>query len=479
MALKTKAEYIESLKKLKPNIYMLGEKVDKVWDNPLFQSTLNLLGATHDFSFDPEYKALSVVHSPLINEPVRRLNSHIQTAKEDAVIKAKLTREVTQRRICTWCQSNLLCMLWAATYDTDQRYKTSYHERLVEYAKYVQKNDLDFGWAMMDPKGDRGLRSFQQRPPTDLRIVDRNEKGIVVKGAKVHTSYGPVTQELAVAPCRSMTKEDKDFAVSFAVPVDTKGITFIARPSPGPLQPRDMEGPIGSTIGGIEAMTVFDDVFVPWERVFLCGEWDMCDRIPFYFASIQRHSKCACLAGHTDMIIGIIALTAQVNGLGMRVAHIRDKLTKMMMQAEAAYGCAIGAAEDGSPHPSGLWIPNALIGNSGFNYIRSLAGDHLVTLHDIAGGIIVTMPTELDYKNPATKEYMDTYLHGSNDFTAEERLRVLSLAQEVGASRFTGYFLGWAINASGSPMANEIAVRAGYDLDKRIKIAKGYAKIKK
>ena len=204
----------------------------------------------------------------------------------------------------------------------------------------------------------------------------------------------------------------------------------------------------------------------------------MCDRVPFYFSSIHRQSKCACLAGHTDMLIGIVALTAQVNGLGMRVAHIRDKLTKMMMQAEVAYGCAVGAAEDGYQHPSGVWVPNALIANSGLNYIRGHVGDHLAILHDIAGGIIVTMPTELDYKNPATKEYMDTYLHGSNDFTTEERLRVLSLVQEVGASRFTGYFLGWAINAAGSPMTNEIVVRAGYDLEKRIKIAKGYAKIK-
>ena len=266
---------------------------------------------------------------------------------------------------------------------------------------------------------------------------------------------------------------------SFAIPVNTKGITFIARPAPGPLQPRDMEGPIGSAIGGVEAMTVFDDVFVPWERVFLCGEWDMCGQVPFYFSSIHRQSKCACLAGHTDMLIGIIALTAQVNGLDMGVAHVRDKLTKMMMQAEVAYGCAVGAAEDGYQHPSGVWVPNILIANSGLNYIRSQAGNHLAVLHDIAGGIIVTMPTELDYKNPATKEYMDTYLHGSNDFTAEEQLRVLSLAQEVGGSRFAGYFMGWAINAAGSPMTNEIAVRAGYDLDKRIKIAKDIAKIKK
>ena len=112
-----------------------------------------------------------------------------------------------------------------------------------------------------------------------------------------------------------------------------------------------MESLISSALGGVEAMTVFDNVFVPWERVFLCGEWDMCGQFPSYFASIHRQSKCACLAGHTDMLIGIAALTARVNGLGMNVPHIRDKIAKMMMEAEVAYGCAVGAAEDGFKHP--------------------------------------------------------------------------------------------------------------------------------
>ena len=297
MALKTRDEFISSLKDLKPNVFMLGEKIDCVWKHPRFQSTLNLIGASHDFAFDSEYKPLSVVHSPLVNEPVRRLNLHIQTSKEDGVIKAKLTREVTSRRICTSCISNCLSVGWAATYDTDQKHKTSYHERFRQYVEYLQKNDVDVCWGMMDPKGHRGLMPSEQKPLTDLRIVDRGPKGIVVKGAKVHTSYGPVTQEVCVFPCRSLSEKDSDFAVAFAVPVDTKGIISLARPAPGPLQSGDMESPISSAIGGVEAMTIFDDVFVPWERVFLCGEWDMCDRAPSYFSSIHRQSKCACLAG--------------------------------------------------------------------------------------------------------------------------------------------------------------------------------------
>ena len=219
-----------------------------------------------------------------------------------------------------------------------------------------------------------------------------------------------------------------------------------------------MECPIGSAIGVVEAMTVFEDVFVPWERVFMCGEWDMAERIPYYFGNLQRQSKCACLAGHTDMVIGVAALVADVNGLGLKPSHIKEKVTKMMMQAETAHGCALGAATAGSSHPSGVFIPSTIIANAGLNYIKGLAGEHIQTLHDIAGGIIVTMPTESDYDHPKLKDWIDTYLVGTEKYTTEERLRVLYLAQEIAATKFTGYFLGWAINASGSPMTGDVFV---------------------
>ena len=166
-----------------------------------------------------------------------------------------------------------------------------------------------------------------------------------------------------------------------------------------------------------------------------------------------------------------------MNGLGLKPSHIKEKITKMMMQAETAHGCALGAAAAGSRHPSGVYIPSTIIANAGLNYIKGLAGEHIQTLHDIAGGIIVTMPEESDYGNPKLKEWIDTYLVGTEKYTTEERLRVLYLAQEIAATSFTGYFLGWAINASGSPMTGDVFVRSLYDLQKRTDIAKKWAGI--
>ena len=148
-----------------------------------------------------------------------------------------------------------------------------------------------------------------------------------------------------------------------------------------------------------------------------------------------------------------------------------------MIQAEVAYGCALGSAVDGKHHPSGIYIPSNLTANAGLNYIKNQSGEHIQLLHDIAGGIIVTMPTEADYQNPKLKPILETYLAGSDKYNAEERIRALFLAQEVAASKFTGYFLGWAVNASGSPRTGEIVVWSEYDLQKRVDTAKKWAKI--
>jgi len=476
VAIKTSQEFREDLKRLNPSVYMLGEKVENVWDHPAFQSTLNLLGTLHDFSFDEEFKARSVVHSPLVNEPVRRLNLHIQTTAEDSIEKCRLTREVTQRRICTWCGSNILCLVWAATYEADRTHGGEYHQRFVEFARHLMRNDSNILLGMMDPKGDRTLPPSRQKNVTGVKVVRRDAKGIVVRGAKVHTSYGCCAQELLVLPCRALGEDDRDYAVSFAVPSDTPGVHFVCRPAPGRNRAEDeMECPIGSAIGAVEGMTVFEDVFVPWDRVFLCGEWDMAARFPYFFGNIQRQSKCSCLAGHTDLVCGVAALAAEVNGLGMKVTHIRDKITRLMVEAEAAHGCALGAAVEGGLHESGVWVPSTLTANAGLNYIKSLAGEHIQLLHDIAGGLIVTMPTEADYKNPTIKAWMDEFLCGSSRYTTQERLRALHLAREIAATNFTGYFMGWAVNASGSPMAAEVMVRSEYDLKKRMDIARNWA----
>jgi aromatic ring hydroxylase len=176
-------------------------------------------------------------------------------------------------------------------------------------------------------------------------------------------------------------------------------------------------------------------------------------------------------------LIGAAALLAEVNGLSLKTAHIRDKLAEMMMAASTAYGCALGAAMEGNKHASGVFLPDPVIANSGLSYIRSRLGTHLAHIHDLAGGLVVTMPTEADWKNPDLREYIEEGLQSGSQYTTEERLRAMHLAQDLAASRMTGTLWGFTINAAGSPETNKIVVQNLYDLEARLQVAKEIAGI--
>ncbi len=477
MTLMSGKDYIESLKQYSPEVYARGERIDHVTTHPLMRQTLNHIASGYDLMNDPEFRDRALIVSPLTGEPVPRLQLHIQQSEEDLLTKAELTREISSRRICVGCMSNMLSVTWAMIHDLDANHGTDYFPRFKDFVTRLQKTDERIAWCMMDPKGDRTLSPSQQPAPTDLRIIKRKPDGIVVSGTKLHTTFGPGVHQVLVVPCRALSEEDRDFAVSFALPIDAKGIKMIARPSPGPTHVGEMESPISSKYLGVEATTIFDEVFVPEENIFMCGEWQQAMNLPFYFASLHRQSKCACSAGHCDLFAGTAALCAEVNGLGMKTSHIRDKITDMMTAAETGFGCALGAVSKARRHPSGVCLPDALIANAGLQTIRSTIGQHLEILHDIAGGLIATMPTEADWNNPDLRKYLETALRGSENYSTEERLKAIHLAQDLASSRLTGIILGYTINAAGSPETNKVVIRNLYDLEKRINQAKEIAKI--
>ncbi|MCP3923482.1 MAG: hypothetical protein GY714_12960 [Desulfobacterales bacterium] len=477
MALLRGNDYIESLKRINPEVYIRGKKVEKIYEHPMFRQTINHISAGYELAHDPLYKEQAVVFSEISNEEIPRLQMHIQKTKDDLIKKAILTREISSQRICSGCMSNMLSVTYAMIHDIDSMHGTDYFPRFENFIKRIQKNGELIAWGMMDPKGDRKLPPSKQPESTDLKIVARKKDGIVVNGVKLHTTFAPCAHHVVAVPCRALSEDDKDFAVSFAVPIDTPGIKMIARPSPGPSHEVSIESPLSSKFLGVEAMTIFDNVFIPEENIFMCGQWDIAANLPFYFASLHRQSKCACSAGHADLFAGTAALCAEVNGLGTEVSHIRNKITDMIMSAETAFGCSLGSVETGFTHPSGVYFPNAVIANSGLNSIRSSIGTHISHLHDIAGGLIATMPTEADYNNPKLKKYIESALKGSSKYTTEERFRALNLAQDLAASRLTGTILGFTINAAGSPETNRVVVNRLYDLKKRVDISKQIASI--
>ncbi|MGA3086898.1 MAG: 4-hydroxyphenylacetate 3-hydroxylase N-terminal domain-containing protein, partial [Thermodesulfobacteriota bacterium] len=360
MALKSPEEYISSLRQMKPRIFVQGKKVESVVDHPLLRPAVNTFCLTYEMAQDPKYRELMTTTSHLTGEIINRFN-HIYLSPDDLVKKLEMVRTCSQKALCI-----LRCMggealngIAVGTFAIDKKKGTNYYQRFVRFAKHFQEEDLICAQALTDVKGDRSLRPFQQADP-DLfvRIVDRRSDGIVVRGAKDHITGAAASHYIFAMPSRTLTEKDKDYAVAFVVPCDVEGLTHIVSPT---LKTPDLQEdrPASSKYSTVESMLIFDDVFVPWENVFMCGEWDAMEPMLLSFATTHRHSRCACSSGVTDILTGASSLIAKYNGLE-KVSHIRDKLIELSAAAETYYASGLISSILATKTESGYYSPSIL-----------------------------------------------------------------------------------------------------------------------
>jgi 4-hydroxybutyryl-CoA dehydratase/vinylacetyl-CoA-Delta-isomerase len=357
--------------------------------------------------------------------------------------------------------------LFENTYKVDQVLSTKYHQRFLDYLQYVQELDLATCVAMTDAKGDRSKRPHQQsNPDIYLRIVERNKDGIVVRGVKAIVTGAPYTHEIIVLPTRNMTEKDSDYAVSFAIEIDADGIEMVSREAG---RPNDSEAVLSSKYGQATAMILFDDVLVPWERVFLAGEWQFAGTLTESFATHHRLSCIGCRAGLGDMIIGASAKMAEYNGLDPnKVSHIRDKITDLIKYVESFYACGVTSSVFGKETQAGNFCPDPIYANIG----KLLQGLHIYDMfkasHEISGGILVTSPYPEDMEIPDVKVRLSEYLIGKENIPADYRLRVARLLEDITASYQGGWYSVISIVGGGPPEAEKIEIMRNYDLEERM-----------
>ena len=284
-----------------------------------------------------------------------------------------------------------------------------------------------------DPKGDRSKAPhLQEDPDLFLRVVERRPDGIVVRGAKVHQTGVCNSHEIIVMPTISMGPDDKDYAVSFAVPMDTEGLfMIIGRQS---CDTRKMEGTemdVGnSEFGGVEALTIFDNVFVPNDRIFLNGETEFAGMLVERFAGFHRQSYGGCKVGVGDVLIGATALIAEMNG-AEKASHVKDKIIEMTHLNETLFCCGIACSAEGQATASGSYIINLLLANVCKLNVTRFPYEIVRLAEDIAGGLMVTAPSEADFRDPKLGAYIEKYLRGNPKFSTENRLRVMRLIENL------------------------------------------------
>lgn len=479
----TSEQYIESLRKMNLKVYLFGELVENPVDHPMIRPSMNSVAMTYKLAEMEEYKDIMTATSHLTGKTVNRF-CHLHQSTDDLIKKVKMQRLLGQKTGA--CFQRCVGMdafnaLYSTTYEIDQKYNTQYHERFVEYMKFVQENDLTVDGAMTDPKGDRGLSPSQQADPDMyVHIVEERKDGIVVRGAKAHQTGAVNSHEHLIMPTIAMKEADKDYAVAFAIPSDAEGVFMIyGRQS---CDTRKMEPgadiDLGNAeFGGHEALVIFEDVLVPWERVFLCKEYDFAGMMVERFAGYHRQSYGGCKVGVGDVLIGASALAADYNGAA-KASHIKDKLIEMAHLNETLYSCGIACSCEGKVTKAGNYEIDLLLANVCKQNITRFPYEISRLAEDIAGGVMVTMPSEADYKDEKIGPYIDKYLKGVNSVKTEDRMRVLRLIENITLGTAAVGYRTESMHGAGSPQAQRIMISRQCNMEEKKSFARNLARIK-
>ena len=489
--LMTGAQYIESLRKLNTRVYLFGEEVKNWVDHPMIRPSIDCVAVTYDLAHKPEYEDLMTAKSHLTGEKVNRF-CNIHQSTDDLRKKVKMQRLLGQKTAS--CFQRCVGMdsfnaVYSTTFEIDQKYGTSYHQNFLNYIKFVQENDLVVDGAMTDPKGDRGLAPSKQRD-ADLfmHIVERRPDGIVVRGAKAHQTGSINSHEHLIMPTMAMGEDDKDYAISFAIPTDAEGIYMIyGRQS---CDTRKMEPnaklDVGNfKYGGQEALVVFDDVFIPNDRIFLCGEYEFAIMLVERFAGYHRQSYGGCKVGVGDVVIGASALAADYNGAS-KAAHIKDKLIEMTHLNETLYCCGIACSSEGHATASGNYQIDLLLANVCKQNVTRFPYEIVRLAEDIAGGLMVTMPSSRDFdselpvgKNGETiGEICNKYFAGTPVCTTEERMKVLRFLENISLGSAAVGYRTESLHGAGSPQAQRIMISRQGNIEGKKNLAKDILDIK-
>jgi 4-hydroxybutyryl-CoA dehydratase/vinylacetyl-CoA-Delta-isomerase len=481
MALKTAAQYEESLRKLNFKVYLQGELVKNPVDNPIIRPSMNSVKMTYELAQDPQYEELMTSTSHLTGKKINRF-CHLHQSSEDLVKKVKMQRLLGQKTAACFQRCvgmDAINAVDSVTFEMDKKLGTNYHDRFNKFLLQMQEEDWTVDGAMTDPKGDRSLSpSKQVDPDLFVHVVEKREDGIVVAGAKAHQTGAINSHWILVMPTIAMGKEDADYAVSFCAPADAPGIFYIyGRQS---CDTRKLEGgdiDVGNKqFGGHEALMVFDNVFIPWENVFMCGESEFSGALVERFAGYHRQSYGGCKVGVGDVLIGAAALAADYNGAN-KASHVKDKLIEMMHLNETLYACGIACSAEGHKTASGNYIIDLLLANVCKQNVTRFPYEIARLAEDIAGGLMVTMPSEKDLRSPEIGKVVEKYFRGVASVSTENRMRILRLIENITLGTAAVGYRTESMHGAGSPQAQRIMIARQGNLEQKKELAKSIAGI--
>jgi 4-hydroxybutyryl-CoA dehydratase / vinylacetyl-CoA-Delta-isomerase len=474
--IRTPEQYIKSLQDGRI-IYLNGEKIPDITKHPLMKGAINNRARSYALAHDPKWRDLITMEEA--GDRVMFLWKQPKTSEDLLHRRDLYIKTMKLGGGISGMGPDALAAAGVVAARMDKKLGTRYTDALEDYRKHLKTNDPAITGAITDVKGNRSLRPSMQEQHQDfyVRVVDRQKDGIIVRGAKLHISDTPGANEIIVSPCRAHREEDKDYAVVFATPLNAPGIKLFTSPRfyEDIGEEAAWNWPTSGHYGGIsECMIVFDDVFVPWNRVFMCGEWQFSRDIAWTFGVFHRLFGTCHKVIFTEEAAGAAALVAEYNGID-KYPHIQEKLAWLAAHAEIINAMARAGCE----HPDyfediGLAAPNLVYTNIA-KYM--FANDQFETskiMCDIAGGLVSTVYSYKDWMNPEERPYLEKFLAGKKGIPTEDRLRVIRMIKDMTDFNHDNI----AIHGEGSLAAQKMALYAGADWERYKASAKRLLNIK-
>ena len=474
-------DFRESLRRYQPRVFLDGRQVDSVVDERGFGPGINAIALTYDYALKAQYAPLMTAVQHTSGKRVNRL-SHINTSSGDLLNKLEAVRLVCQETGCaqrylTHDALNAIAQVSARI--DDARGSTEHTARFLNYLHRMQDQDLTLGVAMTDAKGDRSKRPHEQSNVNSyLHIVERNalhngQRGIVISGTKAIVTGAPYVHELLVMPCRNMGKEDADFAVCCAVPLDAPGITIIARPAGRPGEKVEHGAALFSRkYGQSTGVVMFDKVFVPWDNVFYAGEWEHTGHLTYSYATHHRHSCIGARAGFGDLLIGAGALMCEANGFDpAKETHLREQMVELITITEGFYACGVAASVYGKPDEhSQTFMPDPVFSNIGKLLLATKIYDMHRIAHYVSGGLIVTLPGPDEDHNPETGAKLSEVLRANPDVPYEQRIETARFIEDLTAGYQGGWYSVISLHGGGSPAAMKQEIYRNYPIGSKVEL---------
>ena len=462
--------YRESLRRYHPRVYVDGRQIESVADEPSLAPGVNAVALTYDFALREQFR--EVMRADVAATGAREVNRMmgIPANSQDLLNKLEAVRLVCQETGCAerYLGGDCLSAIWQSAHRVDAERNTEYTSRVRAYLERVYAEDLTLGVAMTDAKGDRTKRPYQQpNPDAYLHIAERRADGVVLSGVKAIVTGAPYMHELLVMPCRSMSEHDTDFAVCCALPVDAPGLTIVARPAG---RPGEKAAKFSAKYGQSTGVVIFDNVFVPWERVFLAGEWEYAGALVYDYTAHHRHTCIAARAGFGDLLIGAGALMTEANGIDLdRADNLREQMVDLIKIVEGFYACGVAASVYCNPDArAGVAVPEPVFANIGKLLLATQIYDMHRIAHHVSGGLIVTLPGPDEDHNPATAGRLSEVLAARSDIPYEKRIEVARFVEDLTASYQAGWYSVISLHGGGSPEAMKMEIWRNYPVGNKV-----------